>query len=94
MMRTILNAKSRNLLTLLALTTCLGGCSWIECEILCERPTVSASMHNPVTGEKTLCGGVMTQNGEITRKEVDDLSDCVAEYAAKGFVLDRQSKPH
>ncbi len=74
---------------LMALTPTLSGCAWIECAVLCER-FVSEGMHNPATGENIVCGGSV-QKGEITQAELDEISACVAEYGAKGFVLDHQA---
>jgi hypothetical protein len=45
-------------------------------------------MHNPASGEKVICGGHV-QKGEVTHAELDEISTCVADHAAKGFVPDQ-----
>jgi hypothetical protein len=71
---------------LLVAGTVLASCRAVECAVLCER-FVAEGMHNPKTREKVLCGGEV-QKGEITAAEVDEIAACVADHAAKGFVLD------
>ena len=67
----------------------LSGCAWVECAVLCEQ-FVSEGMHNPASDEKIVCGNHV-QKGKITKAELDEISACVADYAAKGFVLDRST---
>jgi hypothetical protein len=74
-------------IAVILLVSPISGCAWLECAVLCEQ-FVAESMHNPVTGELTICGGHVQKN-EITTTELDEISACVADHAARGFVLDR-----
>jgi hypothetical protein len=79
----------RAVIRLGALLSCcfLSDCNWIECAVLCEG-FYSQGMTNPKTAMHITCGNFV-QKGQLTAAERDQMSACVSDYTAKGFVLDK-----
>jgi hypothetical protein len=73
-------------LTLLGISSIsLTGCVRMGASVLGES-NFSVTMHNPSNNQEAVCA--MIKRGEINQADVDELSRCVAAYAAKGFVVD------